>query len=548
MNPVRLVRLKSAGSRWPSRRLRLERDADARHGRWVRHPHASMAAYRFTPAFFENRSVSGKPMDIGQLLRRQSERRPQHPALIHQDRVVDFRELDRRVESVRRQLLERGIRQGTPVGIILPNCLEFAYLYLALMRMGAIAAPMDVRLGAPELSDLLAHCAIRHAFAAADFVHAQSLPASVQLIPTSALVLDQPPPDAPPAPIDPQATALYLHTSGTTGLPKVVELSFANLDCFPQAMTMLGTGADEVLAMVLPMSHISGPILLNEMLDKGSSLVIIDRLSGAHLLEAIERYRISFIHAVPPIFQMMLAAEPETYDLSSLRVAAMMGTSVPLAVMQAFKARLPHVKVLQGYGLTETSPLLTLTPPAQADGHLDSIGRAVPMGEVFIADGQGRPLRPGQVGEIVARGPMVMKGYLNNPQATAARIHNGLLHTGDAGKQDADGFFYHLGRLDDQIVTGRGLNVYPAEVENALLLHPAVMDAAVVGIQDAAEQGQIVVAYVIARDPVPSVTELRRHCLKHLAAYEVPKRFVFVSELPRNATGKVVRERLRQTG
>jgi len=153
-------------------------------------------------------------------------------------------------------------------------------------------------------------------------------------------------------------------------------------------MRMWESDHREVIAMVLPMSHISGPIMLNEIIDKGSSLVIIDRLSGAHLLQSIQRHRISFIHGVPPIFQMMLAAEPEKYDLSSLRVAAMMGTSVPLAVMQAFKARLPHVKVLQAYGMTETSPLLTMMPLEDADAHLDSIGRAVPMGEVYIADAQ----------------------------------------------------------------------------------------------------------------------------------------------------------------
>lgn len=487
-------------------------------------------------------------MEIGELLRRQSEQRPQRPALIYQDQIVDFQQLDQRVESVRRQLLALGIRQGTPVGIILPNCLELAYLYLALMRMGAIAAPMDVRLGAPELNALLTHCEIRHAFVAPDFDHAKAVPADVHLIPTSELILDLPQPEEPPATIDPQATALYLHTSGTTSLPKVVELSFANLDCFPQALTMVATSADDVMAMVLPMSHISGPILLNEIVDKGSSLVIIDRLSGAHLLEAIERHRISFIHAVPPIYQMMLAAEPEKHDLSSLRVAAMMGTSVPLAVMEAFKARLPHAKVLQGYGMTETSPLLTLMPLDEADSHLDSIGRAVPMGKVFIADEQGRPLSAGEVGEIVARGPMLMKGYLKNPQATAVRMRRGLLHTGDAGKQDADGFFYHLGRLDDQIVTRQGLNVYPAEIENALLLHPAVVDAAVVGVQDGARQGQIVAAYVVAQSPAPSGAELRQHCLAHVASYKVPKRFVFVTELPRNATGKVVRERLQQAG
>lgn len=484
-------------------------------------------------------------MDVGQRLRRRCENDPHRRALIYQDQVIDFQELDRRVEAVRRQLLELGIRQGMAVGLILPNCLEFAYLYFALMRMGAIAAPMDVRLGAVELSALLTHCEIRFAFVAAGFAHAKALPAHLHLIETGALTLDQAPPDEPPARIEPQATALYLHTSGTTGLPKVVELSFANLDCYPQMMRMLGSDHREVIAMVLPMSHISGPIMLNEIIDKGSSLVIIDRLSGAHLLQSIQRHRISFIHGVPPIFQMMLAAEPEKYDLSSLRVAAMMGTSVPLAVMQAFKARLPHVKVLQGYGMTETSPLLTITPLKDADAHLDSIGRAVPMGEVYIADAQGHRLPPGEVGEIVARGPMLMKGYLKNPQATALRIRDGLLHTGDAGKQDAEGFFYHLGRLDDQIVTRQGLNVHPTEVENVLLLHPAVQDAAVVGVQDAAEQGPVVVAYVIARGAAPSSIELRQHCLAHLASYKVPKRFEFVSELPRNATGKLVRERLK---
>src|SRR3569623_1132528 len=141
-------------------------------------------------------------MDIGQLLRRQCEKHPQRRALIYQDQIIDFQELDRRVEAVRRQLLELGIRQGMAVGIILPNCPEFAYLYLALMRMGTIAAPMDVRLGAPELDALLAHCEIRHAFVAPHFPHAEALPADVQLTQTSELILDQPAPDAPPAPAD----------------------------------------------------------------------------------------------------------------------------------------------------------------------------------------------------------------------------------------------------------------------------------------------------------------------------------------------------------
>ncbi|MDI3262172.1 class I adenylate-forming enzyme family protein [Aerosticca soli] len=485
-------------------------------------------------------------MDVGNVLRQRAVDRADHPALLFHDEQVSFAELDRRTESVRHQLLDLGIGPGDAVGMLLPNTPAFVYLYLALLRIGAIPTPIDVRLGAAEVTVLARHCRLRLAFVAPDYAHRDVLSAHVRTLDTDALRLDLPPPAAATRPYDPAATALYLHTSGTTGIPKVVELTLAHLDCYPHAMSRFWhSGPDWVLAMILPMSHISGPILINEMLDKGSTLAIVDRISGPALLEAAQRYRFTFMHGVPPIFQMMLTAEPERYDLSSVKVMALMGTSVPVTVMRALKTRLPHVKVLQGYGLTETSPLLTGTPSEAADDHLDSIGIAVPDAEVFIADAQGRPLPPGEVGEIVARGKVVMKGYLDNPAATAARIRNGVLHTGDAGRQDEHGFFYHLGRMDDQIVTRQGLNVYPAEVENVLLGHPQVLDAAVVGQVDDAEHGTVLTAYVIPRGAAPAASELRRYCLDRLAQFKVPQRFHFVTELPRTGTGKVARERLR---
>lgn len=484
-------------------------------------------------------------MHVGSLLQRRSEDRPHHPALIHRNQRISFAQLQRRTESIRGQLAGLGVAPGMPVALVLPNCPEFAYLYLALMRMGAIVAPVDPCLGVDELQGLLHQCRIQLAFTAAGFAHAEVLRGRLRMVTTDELVLDRAAPDASPPSPDPTATALYLHTSGTTGMPKVVELSHANLRCFPRIIgQVLDTSGRDVYAMALPMTHVSGPILLNEVLDKGASLVIFDRIAGSRMLAAIAHHRITFVHAVPPIFQMMLAAHPERYDLSSLRVAAMMGTSVPLAVMQEFKAHLPRTTVLQGFGMTETSPLLTLTPLDRADSRMDSIGLPVPMGEVFIEDRQGRRLPPGHAGEIVARGPMLMKGYLRNPQATAARIRGGVFHTGDAGRQDAEGFFYHLGRMDDQIVTRQGLNVYPAEVENVLLLHPAVTDVAVVGVGDTADRGRVLAAYVVSRTEAVGRDELRRHCSKRLAAYKVPKHFEFMSELPRNATGKLLRERL----
>jgi long-chain acyl-CoA synthetase len=486
-------------------------------------------------------------MDTGQLLKQRAVDRAGHAALLFRDERVTFAALERRVESVRHQLLDAGIGTGDAVGMLLPNAPAFVYLYLALLRIGAIPTPIDVRLGAVEVQALARHCRLRLAFVAPDYAHREALAAQTPTLDTDALRLDLPAPDTAVRACDPHATALYLHTSGTTGLPKVVELGVANLDCYPAAMREVWHSDErEVIAMVLPMSHISGPIMINEILDKGSTLVIIERISGPHILETIARHRITFMHGVPPIFQMMLAAEPQRYDLSSLRVAAMMGTSVPVTVMRALQASLPHAKVVQGYGLTETSPLLTGTPPELADDHLDSIGRAVPGVEVFIADAQGRPLPTGQVGEIVARGKVLMKGYLDNPEATAERIRDGLLRTGDAGRQDADGFFHHLGRMDDQIVTRQGLNVYPAEVENVLLGHPQVLDTAVVGQLDDAEHGTVLTAYVIARGEAPTASELRRYCLERLAQFKVPQRFHFVAELPRTGTGKVARERLRR--
>jgi long-chain acyl-CoA synthetase len=223
---------------------------------------------------------------------------------------------------------------------------------------------------------------------------------------------------------------------------------------------------------------------------------------------------------------------------------AMMGTSVPLPVMRAVQAAFPHARLLQGYGLTETSPLLTLMPFDEATEHMDSIGKAVIDAELGIMDTEGRLLDPGEEGEIVGRGPMIMKGYLDDPEATAARWRHGWFHTGDAGRFDQDGFFYHLGRLDDMIVTGQGLNVFPSEIEVCLLEHPDVLEAAVVGRRDR-DRGTELHAFVVLHPGAgASATELRAHCTQHLASYKVPRRVHIMPELPKNATGKVVKTAL----
>ena len=491
-------------------------------------------------------------MDIWQELEKRAWSHAHQIALIQNDETVSFQTWLYRAQGARDQLQRLGIGRGDAVALLLPNCIEFAYLYCAILGEGAIATPIDHRMGLPELRNILARTKVKVVFTTPNHPHLAALQTTHVTIP---IARGEPgffsAPATPPAmqPAPDESTALYLHTSGTTNQPKIVELTAAHLDEFPRAMlhAALVDGRD-VWGMVLPMSHISGPIVVNAILCSGGAMVIFDQLTPQHVLGAIERHRITLIHGVPPIFQMLLKGSPTDYDTSSLRMLAMMGTSVPLPVIRAVQAAFPHARLLQGYGLTETGPLLTLMPFDEAADHLDSIGKAVVDAELAIMDAQGHLLGPGEEGEIVGRGPMIMKGYLDDPEATQARWRQGWFRTGDAGRYDQDGFFYHLGRLDDMIVTGQGLNVFPSEVEVCLLEHDDVLEAAVVGRRDR-DRGAELHAFVVLRPgAAASATELRAHCTQNLASYKVPRRVHIMPELPKNATGKVVKTALAAGG
>jgi long-chain acyl-CoA synthetase len=218
-----------------------------------------------------------------------------------------------------------------------------------------------------------------------------------------------------------------------------------------------------------------------------------------------------------------------------------MGTSIPLPLLNAFQTAQPHIKVIQGYGLTETSPMITLVEPDRAQEKLGSIGRAVPGVEIKIVDENGKELGNEEPGEIITRGPHVMKGYFRRPDATAARIREGWLYTGDVGKRDRDGYFYHLGRRDDMIITG-GLNVYPAEVENLIYTYPGVQEAIVFAIPDI-KRGHVIGAAVVARGGAHLVEkELLTFLRANLANFKVPDKIVLRESLPRTSSGKTVRD------
>src|SRR5262249_10131601 len=260
------------------------------------------------------------------------------------------------------------------------------------------------------------------------------------------------------------------------------------------------------------------------------------------LLEGIQKHRVTVFESVPIVFQLLLGVRDlANYDTSSVKIAALMGTSIPLPLLRAFQSAQPHIKVIQGDGLTETSPMITLVEPERAETKMGSIGRAVPGVEVKIVDENNKEMPVGEPGEIITRGPHVMKGYFRKPEATAARIRDGWLYTGDVGKRGRDGYFYHLGRRDDMIITG-GLNVYPAEVENLIYTYPGVQEAIVFAIPDI-KRGHVIGAAVVPRGGANLLEkELLAFLRGNLANFKVPDKIVLRESLPRTASGKTVRD------
>jgi long-chain acyl-CoA synthetase len=489
-----------------------------------------------------------------ELLDQAARKHPNKTAIIDKEEELSFSVLNQRVHALAGHLHSEGIKQSDRVGVLLPNCAAIPLIYFASQKIGAVSVLLDARLRGKELQDVLRDADLRLLV-----VHQQLISevASVleELTQVSVWIVQGagekafenryagPPQSALVPELNADDDALILYTSGTTGEPKGVVLSYSNLAQYPRVMTEMGiTDSSTIRGCILPMSHIVGPIVCNEVADKGFTLVIFDQINPVTLLDGIQKYRISVFEGVPIVFQLLLGVRNlSSYDTSSVKIAAMMGTTVPLPLLRAFHSAQPHIAVIQGYGLTETSPMITLVEPEKAGVKMGSIGRAVPRVEVRIVDQAGREMPAGEPGEIITSGPHVMKGYFRKPEATAVRIRDGWLYTGDVGKRDSDGYFIHLGRLDDMIITS-GLNVYPAEVESLIYSFPNVQETIVFAIPDP-KRGQVIAAAVVPRPGKTVATkELLAFMRGNLANFKVPQKIVIREFLPRTSSGKVIRE------
>ncbi|MGI9537035.1 MAG: class I adenylate-forming enzyme family protein [Desulfocapsaceae bacterium] len=492
-------------------------------------------------------------MNVGKLLSKLAVQKDQDSAIIYNDQLFTYGELNDSANSLAGYLVDKGVGNKDTIAVILPNCPEFAFVYFAAAKIGAIFTPIDNRLGENEIKSILDDTKAKVCFVYPGFKHMDRLGRHVLEIDIAGgqfKSIIQAPQAASEiiADIDPTDTALYLHTSGTTGRAKVVELTYANLNCFPEAMeNCVVQGEKEILGIILPMSHISGPIILNLLLANRCKLVIIDSINPVSLFENIAKHKITYFHAVPPIFSLMLKSGfSERYDTTSLDLIAMMGTSVPVSLMNAFKKAFPHVVVLQGYGLTETSPLVTLTRREDADNKRASIGTPVEGAEVKVVDQKDARLDVGEIGELVVKGPMVMKGYLGVAEQDNERFKNGYFHTNDLVKFDGDNYFYHMGRRDDLVVLANGQNVYPAEIKNIIFSHPAVLDSEVIGVYSEKVRGNVLHAFVVSTQVgTLADNEIRSLCQNELGSAKTPKHVTILEAIPKTSTGKSNIQELR---
>jgi long-chain acyl-CoA synthetase len=436
---------------------------------------------------------------------------------------------------------------------MLPNVPEFAIAYYGVLRAGGVVVPMNVLLKRREVAFYLGDAEAKlvlawHAMADETIEGAAQAGAQCLMVEPSqfahALATAEPAPEiAERAAGD---TAVILYTSGTTGKPKGAELTHANLSVNADVTRILfSLQPEDVVLGALPLFHAFGQTCgLNTAIGAGASLALIPRFDPGHALEVIERRRVTVFEGVPTMYAALLHhPERDRFDTGTLRMCVSGGAALAVELLREFERTFECV-ILEGYGLSETSPVACFNHPDR-ERKPGSIGTPIEGVEMKLVDLQRRDSAPGEVGEIAIRGHNIMKGYWNRGDATAEAIDDdGWFYSGDMGRVDADGFYFIVDRKKELIIRG-GYNVYPREIEEVLYEHPAVREAAVVGVPHDA-LGEEVGAAVALRDGMHATeSEIREFVKTNLAAYKYPRQVWFVDELPKGPTGKVLKREIQ---
>jgi long-chain acyl-CoA synthetase len=475
------------------------------------------------------------------------------PAVRHEDMTVTYARLADLSARTARFLREHGTSPGDRVGLMLPNLPEFAVAMYGALHAGAVAVPMNVMLKHREVAFQLRDSGARLVLAGqgcADEAEAGAREAGTEFLvvaPGDGLVelvgeLDPEPRMTEQRGSD---TAVILYTSGTTGVPKGAELSHANLRSNASTfLRVLALEPDDVVFGALPLFHAFGQTCgLHTSIAAGACLSLMPRFEPGAALELIRRDRVTVFEGVPTMYAAMLHhPQHREFQLPSLRLCVSGGASLPLEIMRGFEAAF-GCAILEGYGLSETAPVASFNQ-RDRPRKPGSIGTPIEGVEMRLVDDSGQPVSLGEVGEIMVRGPNVMKSYWQQPEATAETVTaDGWLHTGDLAKMDEDGFFFIVDRKKDVIIRG-GYNVYSREVEEVLYEHHAVRECAVVAVPHPELGEEVGAAVVLQPDTSATAPELREFVRERIAAYKYPRLVWFMTELPKNAQGKILKREI----
>jgi long-chain acyl-CoA synthetase len=494
--------------------------------------------------------------NLGSVLEQAAASQPDRPAIRMDQMVLTYARLHDAAARVTALLYAAGVGPGDRVGLMVPNIPAFPIVFYGALGAGAIVVPMNPLLKGREVAYYLSDSGAKVLFAWHDFAGEAAkgaADAGAQMI-----SVDEPDLAGPLAGLTPHTSwadaaadddAVILYTSGTTGTPKGAQLTHGGLarNARLTAETLLNNNPDDVMMGCLPLFHVFGLTCgLNATVTAGGTLTLLPRFDPGKALEIIERDAVTIFEGVPTMYAAMLHhPDADPSRAATLRVCVSGGAAMPVEILRGFEAKFGCV-ILEGYGLSETSPVASFNHPDKPRKP-GSVGTPVEGVEMRLVGTDGATVPAGEVGEIAIRGHNVMKGYWGRPDATAEAIPDGWFRTGDLARVDEDGYYFIVDRKKEMIIRG-GYNVYPREIEEVLHEHPAVAEAAVVGIPHP-ELGEEVGA-AIALKPGATATpeELRAFAKERVAAYKYPRRVWLVDELPKGPTGKILRRAVRPPG
>ena len=461
---------------------------------------------------------------------------------VRDDRLeLTYRQFAERVDAFAAQLAGHGVGRGDVIAVMLPNRVELLVALMAAWRLGAAATPIN-----PAFTEAEAADQIEDAGSVLVVNEGPDAPTGGRpVIHADEIATTRTPDIALAGSPEPDDVALLIYTSGSTGRPKGVMLSHANLRFMAESLANhLALTADDHCLLILPLFHVNAIcVSVLAPLVRGGQVSITGRFSPRRFFEDVSRLRPTYFSAVPTIYALLVSQADEfAADLSSLRFAVCGAAPISAELLARVEQRFELV-VIEGYGLTECTCAAT-TNPLDGPRKLGTVGHALPGQQIAVVGEDGRFLPTGDAGEVVIKGPNVMRGYLGRPDETATTIVGGWLHTGDVGRMDDDGYLTLVDRIKDMIIRG-GENIYPKEIENALASNEAVLEAAVIGRPDAT-YGEVPVAYVVTYpDTVVTPDELLDHLRARLTRVKLPVAIHLVEALPRNAVGKIDKPALR---